>query len=174
MAKVGFSKLGLKKKDIINTITIGENIIEVSQYISVQDKLQLITNVLNSTVDQNNFLNPIKLDLFGTLEIIAMYTNITFTDKQREDPVKLYDLLTENNIVDMVFEAIPDKELDFIWNGIEECAVAIYEYNNSIMGILDNVQRNYSNLNLNTDEITAKLSNPENLTLVKDIVTKLG
>ena len=44
-------------------------------------------------MDNNNFANPVKLNVFLRLEIIFNYTNISFTDKQKEDLVKLYDIL---------------------------------------------------------------------------------
>ena len=47
MAKVAFSKLALKKQDKVNTIKIGNFDIEVKEYLSVNDKLDLIVRVLN-------------------------------------------------------------------------------------------------------------------------------
>jgi hypothetical protein len=51
---------------------------------------------------------------------------------------------------------------------------SIYKYQNSIMGILDTVMADYQNLNFDIDSLQQKISNPENLTLLKDVVTKLG
>ena len=42
------------------------------------------------------------------------------------------------------------------------------------MGILDTISTDYSNLNLDASEIQKKLSDPNNLTLLKDVLTKLG
>ena len=102
MAKVPFSKLALKRKEEIKTITINNNIIEVKQYLPVNEKLELIGRIINLAHDSNNFSNPVKLEAIGTVEIIAAYTNITFTEKQREDTAKLYDLLDENVIVKLI------------------------------------------------------------------------
>ncbi|WP_291627863.1 hypothetical protein [Clostridium sp.] len=37
--------------------------------------------------------------MFLELGIIEYYTNISFTEKQKEDVVKLYDILQSNDII---------------------------------------------------------------------------
>ena len=174
MAKVSFTKLGLKKNEEVGILHINEQDIEVKQYLPINEKLQLISSVINSAADENNFSNPIKENLFLTLEILYHYTNINFTDKQKEDPVKLYDLVVSSGLVNKVTDLIPEEELDEVINGVAQSVKAIYAYQNSIMGILDTISTDYSNLNLDASEIQKKLSDPNNLTLLKDILTKLG
>ena len=57
---------------------------------------------------------------------------------------------------------------------INETINSIYNYKNSVMGILDTISTDYSDLNLDVEHVQEQLSNSENLTLVKDILTKLG
>ena len=99
MAKLAFSKLGLKVNNQVVNINYNEQIIEVKQYISVNDKLELISDVINKSVDEHSFSNPVKTSVFTALGIIEYYTNISFTEKQKEDPVKLYDLLHGNGLL---------------------------------------------------------------------------
>ena len=89
MAKVAFSKLGLKEKKEVKTITINNVQIEVKQYLPINNKIDIITNVINNTQDQNNFPNPVKIEVLATLELIFAYTNLSFTEKQKEDVAKL-------------------------------------------------------------------------------------
>jgi hypothetical protein len=42
------------------------------------------------------------------------------------------------------------------------------------LGILDTVKSDYSNLNLEATEIQEKLADPNNLSLLRDVVNKLG
>lgn len=174
MAKVAFSKLGLKKQEEVKLIKIGNFDIEVKQYLPVNDKLDLISRVINGAHDENNFPNPIKLEVIGALEIVMAYTNLSFTDKQKEDTAKLYDLLESNGIIDMIVSAIPEEEYNFVIDGIDDTVYAIYNYQNSILGILENVSKDYSQLDFDASNIQQALSDPQNLTLVKDILTKLG
>jgi len=174
MAKVSFTKLGLKKKEEIKNITINDQIIEVKQYLPISDKINIITNVIENSADDNNFANPVKVEVFANLEIMYAYTNISFTDKQKEDPTKLYDLLEENGIIAEVIAAIPENEYALLLGWIDETIEAFYTYRNSVMGIMEQISADYSNLSLDATEIQQKLADPQNLELLKNVMTKLG
>lgn len=174
MAKVPFTKLGLIKDNKIETIEINGQIIEIKQYLPIQEKLELVSRIINNSSDDNNFQNPMKLDLFTCLEVIYAYTNISFTEKQKEDAPKLYDLMDSNDIFNIVISKIPQSEYKFIVNGVNETAKAIYAYNNSLAGMLENISKDYSNLDLDASSIQQKIADPQNLSLLKDVLTKLG
>lgn len=174
MAKIGFTKLSLKRKNEVKTITINNNQIEIKQYLPVNEKLDLIARVINGAHDQNNFPNPIKIEVIGTLEMIMVYTNISFTEKQKENIPKLYDLLEENGVIKDIISQIPEDEYNFIIDGINKTVDAVYTYNNSVLGILEAVSKDYSNLDFDATQIQKKMADPENLKLVRDVLTKLG
>lgn len=172
--KPTFAKLKLQKNIEKKVITFNNFEIEVKQYLPIQEKLKLISNVLNSSSTEQNYSNPVQEDVFGTLEIIYAYTNIAFTEKQKEDPTNLYDIIVSSGLADAVIAAIPEVEYKTIVDGINRSIEAIYTYRNSIYGILDTVATDYSNLDFNASEIQSKLADPENMKLLKDILTKLG
>ena len=174
MAKVSLTKLGLKVNQDVKNIEFNEQIIEVKQYLPINEKLELISSVINSAADENNFSNPVKENVFLTLEILYHYTNINFTDKQKEDPVKLYDLVVSSGLVDKVTDLIPEEELDEVINGVAQSVKAIYTYKNSVLGILESISQDYSALNLDATEIQQKLADPDNMALLKQVLTKLG
>ena len=174
MPKIGFTKLGLKPNNEIQYIEFNEQTIEVKQYLPVEEKLELITKVLELSHDSNNFSNPVKVSVYTTLEIIEKYTNVNFTEKQKENPTKLYDLLVGNGFAAAVIKAIPEPEYDEILTGIKQTIKSVYKYQNSILGILDTISQDYSNLNLDATEIQKKLADPNNMELLKGIMTKLG
>lgn len=178
MAKVPFSKLKAEKNQEIKTVIINDQTIEVKQYLPSNDKLGLISNVINMAANVQegmNFANPVLIEICGTLEIIYAYTNITFTEKQKEDPTKLYDLLDNSGIIDAVMNLIPETEYNFIIDGIDQSVESIYQYHNSFLGILETLKTDYSNLDLDAQRIQKMLnSNPEELGFLKDVLTKLG
>ena len=174
MAKVSLTKLGLKVNQNVKNIEFNEQIIEVKQYLPINEKLELISSVINSAADENNFSNPVKENVFLTLEILYHYTNINFTDKQKEDPVKLYDLVVSSGLVNKVTDLIPEEELDEVINGLAQSVKAIYTYRNSALGILESISQDYSALNLDATEIQQKLADPDNMALLKQVLTKLG
>ena len=175
MAKIAFTRLGLKKKDEVKTVNINNNVIEVKQYLPINDKLALISRVINLSHDSsNNFANPVQVEVIGTIEIIAAYTNLSFTEKQKEDYAKLYDLLEENGITKDLISAIPEDEYAFLIDGINESIEAVYKYQNSVLGILDSVAQDYSNLEFDASKIQQELADPQNLELLKGIMSRLG
>ena len=174
MAKVSFAKLGLIKNQEVKNVEWGEYSIEVKQYLPINEKLNLISNVINAAHDENNYSNPVKVDVYTALEIMYAYTNINFTDKQKEDVTKLYDLIVSSGLYAKILEAIPGSEHCNLLNAIKKSIDAIYAYQNSVMGILDTISTDYSNLDLDASEIQKKIGDPENMELLRNILTKLG
>ena len=174
MAKVSFAKLGLVKNQEAKNVEWGEYSIEVKQYLPINEKLNLISNVINAAHDENNYSNPVKVDVYTALEIMYAYTNINFTDKQKEDVTKLYDLIVSSGLYAKVLEVIPSNEHCNLLNAIKKSIDAIYAYQNSVMGILDTISTDYSNLDLDASEIQKKIGDPENMELLRNILTKLG
>ena len=174
MAKVSFTKLGLSKNQEVKEVKFNEQTIEVKQYLPVNDKLMLISDVINSSISENNFANPVQVSVFTTIGILEYYTNINFTEKQKEDPAKLYDLVISNDFPGKIMEVIPEEEYEQLIDGIEESIEAYYKYRNSVMGILDAVSNDYSNLNLDASKIQKELGDPANMTLLREVLTKLG
>lgn len=174
MAKISFNKLGLKIDDSVSIIKFNEQDIEVKHYLPIDEKLNLISAVINQSADGLKFYNVGKLEVFKLIEIVKYYTNINFTEKQLEDVTKLYDLLSSSGIGDEILAVIPKTELNFIKDTLFDTVNSIYKYNNSVFGILDAVTTDYQNLNFDVSELQKNISNPENLTLLKDVVTKLG
>ena len=179
MAKIPFSKLKLKKNTEFSTVEwkLDEDTvfnIEVKDYLSVEDRLDLIAKVLNQSVDDNGFYNVARVHVFTILETIIAYTNISFTEKQLEDPANLYDLLVSSGLSGAIVEAMNPyqykQNLDWIYKTIS----LIYEYKNSVYAILDSLKSDYDNLELDANEIYEKLKDKDNLSLLKDVVEKLG
>jgi len=81
MSKITFNKLNLTKNTEVKTVKINDQIIEVKQYLPIQEKLELIADVLNDIQDNNNFINYIKMKAYLGLHIVIRYTNISFTEK---------------------------------------------------------------------------------------------
>ena len=174
MAKLAFTKLGLSKNQEVKIVEFNGQDIEVKQYLPVNDKLEIIGSIINRSADDNNFANPLKVEVFTALEIIGSYTNISFTEKQKEDPSKLFDLVVSSGLYEMIIHNIPHAEVEALQCYTNSTIAAVYEYRNSVMGILENISTDYSNLDLDASEIQKKIGDPENMELLRNILTKLG
>lgn len=138
MAKVSFASLKLKVKDDVKILNIGDKEIEVKQYLSAENKYDLVMISLQQS-KENGIYNSLKLDIFFHLNLIFMYTNLSFTDKQREDLLNLYDILESNEIINNVVALIPEKEIKELYSKVNEILQDLMKYENSAAGIVDNL-----------------------------------
>ena len=177
MAKISYNKLGITKDELnkVQTVEYNDQTIEVKQYLPIAEKSELITRVLNNSVDENTgYYNLLKLDMNLGLEIVYAYSNISFTEKQKEDPMKLYDMLNASKVLNLIIGLVPDGEFYYLNKTTHEMANNIVSYRNSAMGIMEAISADYSNLNLDATDIQKKLNDPDNMALLKDVLTKLG
>mgnify|MGYP006375223711 CR=1 FL=1 len=82
----------------------------------------------------------------------------------------MYDLIVSSGLYAKILEAIPGNEHCNLMNAIKKSIDAIYAYQNSVMGVLDTITSDYSNLNLNASEIQKKLADPENMDLLQEFM----
>ena len=174
MAKIPFTKLKCKINDNSIPVQIGEEIIAVKEYLSIQDKLILIENVALQAHEQNeNYSNPLKVKVYTELEMIFAYSNISFTEKQKEDLPKLYDILKSSGVIDIIINTIPKDEVESLKTGVQETIESVYKYQNSILGLLDTIKTDYSDTNFDLSSIQEALQS-EDLGMLKEVVSKLG
>ena len=138
MAKITYSSLKLKIKDNIKEIDFNDNKIEVKQYLSISDCIDLVDITLQQS-KEGVLYNPLKVDMYYHLYLIYLMTNITFTDKQKEDEEKLYDVLLSNGLIDAVIAAIPESIYAGLLNKIEEKIQIELKYNTTAAAIIQNI-----------------------------------
>lgn len=175
MAKIAFSKLNKIKSLPVVEISIDDQKVLVEQYLPLEEKVNLITSVIEQSGNgEEGFFNIVKLEAYYIIEMIQAYTNISFTEKQLEDTTKLYDAIRLNDIWAVVADAIPGTESEYIWNNIMALAREITTYNNSVLGVLKAISTNRDNLNFDVQEIMNNLNDPEALKLLKGMVDMTG
>lgn len=136
MAKVSYANLKLKTKADVESFEFGGHQIEVLQYLPIQDKYDLVMIALQKSYEQGIY-NPIKLDLFFHLYIVFMYTNISFTEKQKENLEKLYDTIESNGLLDLILDKMDEHEYASLINYLEEIKEADFAYGASVASIVN-------------------------------------
>ena len=101
MAKISYSKLGLKVDDSIEIIEWNEQKIEVKKYLPISKKIEIMEKIVNVTLqaDSKQYNVP-QVCINLVMEIIYNCTNISFTEKQKEDTYKLYDSFVSSGLLD--------------------------------------------------------------------------
>lgn len=175
MAKLAFSKLNKIKSLPAQIIQFNDCDIEVEQYLPLEKKLALMESVISQAGNsEQGFFNIVQLEAYYRIEVIAAYTNISFTDKQLSEPPKLYDALLLNGVWDAVKDAIPTNELEYIWNNVLNLAKETTAYTNSVLGVLKTITDEKTQMALDATELMDILRDPQQLTLLKGMVEKTG
>lgn len=140
MPKVSFTNLKLKVNSEVNTFQFGENKtkIEVLKYLPIEDKNDLIHIALQNA-EEDGIYNDILLEMYFNLYIIYFYTNINFTDKQKEDPAKLYDQMQSNGLITSVIEAMDNDEYANLLTSLEVIRDANLTYKNTAGAVLQTI-----------------------------------
>ena len=138
MAKVSYANLKLKPISTTSSFEFGGQEIEVLNYLPIEDKYDLVMITLQKA-EQDGVYNPLLLDLYFHLHLVYMYTNLSFTDKQKENEPKIYDTLTSNGFFDKFFEVLDEVEYDELMNYIEELQNMTLHYKNTAGAVLQSI-----------------------------------
>ena len=134
---ISYANMKLKVDTSTKTVDLGNGIsIEVLKYLPIDEKYNLIEITLQKAYE-NDIYNPIKLDMYFSLYLVYLYSNISFTDKQKEDEFKIYNTLKSNGVLDKIIDAIEDDEYNDLYTMLVETEDKKTQYNQSLVGIFD-------------------------------------
>ena len=175
MAKVTFSKLNLKIDNTVETFEFNGQIIEVKKYIPANQKLQMISNIINNinTANPYNYQNPLMEKIFIWIEVVENYTNITFTPKQKEDCSKLFDAFESTGLFEKIYETAGEDLGTFNFYA-SETLKKYYKHRNSLTGMFEAMNTEYTTMDANATALRDKLADPSNMEFLKNVITKLG
>ena len=116
MATIPFADLKIKENVISKMLKYQDKTIEVLQYLSFEDKYDLVMITLQKSIDEDGIYNPMKINMYFHLYLVMMYTNIEFTDEQRANLPKIYDILESNGLIEQVVNLIPEGEYNQLFS----------------------------------------------------------
>ena len=125
--KVSYANMKLKVNTQVKTFKFCGQDIEVLQYLPAKDKYDLLMITLQKSI-QNGAYNDFKLNLYFELNLVYMYTNISFTEKQREDEFKLYDTLKSNGFFELFLQNINEDEYNELFTQLNAIKEASFKY----------------------------------------------
>lgn len=152
-------------------ITYDGQTFNVRSWIPMEDKLALIGNIINASIDDNTFYNPARLHIFYVMNMVKEYTDIDFKEM---NIMYAYDLLDVSGLWDIIEKYINENEINFIKQNIKETITNIYAYKNSVLGMIDAMNQKSEDLKVDGEALQKVIGDPENLTLVKQILDNLG
>lgn len=135
MANLNYSDLNLKVNNELTLYKWDGKDIELKKYIPIEDRYDIVMITLQRAYEEG-YYNPIKLDLFFHLNLIYMYTNLVFTDEEREHESQLYDELKSTGFLDEFLKHINPDEYKEMLENIEEIANAVIKYKSTLASII--------------------------------------
>lgn len=134
-----YKDFGLKINEEKTTIQLKNGIkFNVLKYLPIEDKIDLIQIALQKS-QQNGIYNEMKLDMYFHLYLVYMYTDIDFSEEDKEDEYKLYNELESNEIINYVVESIEDDEYNKLLEYLSEMQTNKMMYKTSAAAIVDSL-----------------------------------
>ena len=155
-----------------STIMLFDTPVQIAQYISFDKKLELISEIINASGDDQGFYNSAKLGFYIDMKMMEYYTDLTFDVDT--DAMQVYDSLQLAGFFKEMYNIIPESEFNFIYTNVTKTIDNIYKYRNSVYGILDALKTDYSDLDLDIEKLTSQLQNGENVEFLKEVMDKMG
>ena len=168
MSKVSYANLKLKVDTSVDTFDFNNQTIEVLKYLPIEDKYDLIMITLQKA-EEDGIYNDIKLDMYFHLNLVYMYTNLSFTEKQKENEAKIYDTLQSNGFFNKFLATLNEDEYADLYNALKIIAAEKTKYNCTFAAI---VKSFITDLPSNADAAAKIVENfdPEQYQAVLDFV----
>lgn len=135
---ISYANMKLKPVTTTHKFEWNGNEIEVLDYLPIEDKYDLIMITLQKSLE-DGYYNPIKIDEFFHLHLIYMYTNINFTEKQKEDEHKLYDSLKSNGLIDAFIEQMNEFDYSELFSMLDDTKKELIEYKRSTSALIQSL-----------------------------------
>ena len=104
-----FNKLNLKLNTKTRVLKFKDNEIKVKQYLPVEDKVNLVQITLQQSLDEGVY-NEGLLTAYFHVYTVMFYTDLEFTDEEKQNVLTLFDLMDNENLIGSVIELIPKDE----------------------------------------------------------------
>ena len=169
LKKVAFSTLKLKVPKEYRNFTFLDRTIQVISYLPVNEKRDIIETAYQKAANGLNF-NPILFSVYFLLNIIYSYTNLTFTDNQRENELELFDMIVTSGLLDEVIGRISDSEKAFFTSHTNNYILTKISTDYSAAGVVNN---GINAVNTISAIISDKLSNVSDET-IQALIDNLG
>jgi hypothetical protein len=127
MADLNYKDLGLKRLIMKDTFKWGDKNIEVLKYLPVEAKYDIVMITLQKAQEEG-YYNPIKLDMYFHLNLVYMYTNLVFTEEERQDEGKLFDEMKSSGFLNTFLQYIDKEEYEEMLEDIDNIAELSMKY----------------------------------------------
>ena len=133
--KPTFNTLGMKVNKDTEIVKFNDKEIKVIQYLPISDKIDLIQTALQKA-EENGVYNDMLLEVYFNVNIIYLYTDILFTEKQKEDELAIYDAFQSSGLLNEILAAMDEKEYNSLVSFLAAMKQDNLTYGNSAAAVI--------------------------------------
>ena len=128
---MNYKDLNLHTDNDMYYIEVQGKKINIKKYLPINDKKDLVEITLQKAEQADGTYNEILIDMYFNLHLVYLYTDIVFTDEDREDEMKLYDELESSGMLERILNKIPDEEYNVLMDYLKAMREEISSYKHS-------------------------------------------
>ena len=128
---MNYKDLNLHTNNDMLFIEVQGKKINIKKYLPINDKKDLVEITLQKAEQADGTYNEILIDMYFNLHLVYLYTDIVFTDEDREDEMKLYDELESSGLLERILDKIPDEEYNTLMDYLKAMRKEISSYKHS-------------------------------------------
>ncbi len=128
---MNYKDLNLHTDNDMYYIEVQGKKINIKKYLPINDKKDLVEITLQKAEQADGTYNEILIDVYFNLYLVYLYTDIVFTDEDREDEMKLYDELESSGILERILDKIPEEEYNVLMDYLKAMRKEISSYKHS-------------------------------------------
>ena len=128
---MNYKDLNLHTDNNMYYIEVQGKKINIKKYLPINDKKDLVEITLQKAEQADGTYNEILIDVYFNLYLVYLYTDIVFTDEDREDEMKLYDELESSGILERILDKIPEEEYNVLMDYLKAMRKEISSYKHS-------------------------------------------
>lgn len=133
MSKISFLTINEK----CNTFNLAPDVeVKVLQYLPIEQKNDIIQLAIQNS-EENGVYNNLLLDMYFHLYICYLYTDIDFTDEEKENPAQTFDILMSMGVIDQVIAAMDPTEYKALLQIFTTTVENKMKYKNTIASVIN-------------------------------------
>ena len=107
-----------------------DNIISVKTYLPVEDKITLIQLVAQQAIEDGIFM-PMKVDMYMGMYMIFFYSDLEFTDEEKENVPQLFDEILNSGLYEAIIYSIPSEECKLLYTNLDKYIEKVERHSSS-------------------------------------------
>lgn len=148
------------------------NEIGIKNFISAEEKADLILYVVDNVIDPNTgCASPIRTHVYLFAALVKWYTNIELENISAQE---IYDYLYGTQLGDNIMCSLIPSEKQVITDLVNSTIEDIVRYNNSFTGMMALMNSDATNLGQQIQDIVAQMQNKESLEALNEFKNMVG